>query len=205
MRYASMFDTCAGRCIAACFLSAAGAAHAGGEFCGATPSPGFDQPPNHAHSGQYLNQVYAYALVIPAPLSAYTRAEGPERGFGMLLSWTPRAYLSVDAAYDAYYDITDAGVHRRDLNAIRLHDRVLSDQAAGYSLDHAAGSRYVTRVQCTDDPQIYIHDDVIVMRGREIYRLNLQTVPERYLSDVKVLEAMLRSWRWQRIGQTYVK
>jgi hypothetical protein len=192
-------------CIAACALAAASAAQARDEFCGRAPPQGFDQPPNQAHSGRYLNPVYGYALLIPPALTGYTQSGGPERGFGLLLSWTPRAYLSVDAAYDVYYDITDSGVHRRDLNAIRLRDLVVSDQASSYALDHAAGARYVTRVQCAGNPQIYVYDDVIVMRRREIYRLNLQTVPERYASDVKVLDAMLRSWRWQALGNDYVK
>jgi hypothetical protein len=43
------------------------------------------------------------------------------------------------------------------------------------------------------------------MRNREIYRLNLQSVPERYAADAKVLNAMLRSWRWRTTGQSYVK
>jgi hypothetical protein len=43
---------------------------------------------------------------------------------------------------------------------------------------------------------VYIHDDVIVMRRREIYRVDLQTVPERYSQDVKLLEGIVRSWRW---------
>jgi hypothetical protein len=201
----TMSDTWLWICVAACTLGAASAAHARGEFCGAAPPAGFDHPPNQAHVGRYLNEVYGYSVTIPAPLSAYTRSGAAERGFGIVLSWTPRAYLSVDAAYDVFYDITAEGVHRRDINAFRLHDLVVSDQASSYSIAHAAGGRYVTRVQCVGDPQIYIHDDVIVMRNREIYRLNLQSVPERYAADVKVLNAMLRSWRWQAILDPYVK
>jgi hypothetical protein len=190
---------------AACALGAAVAAQARGEFCGTVPAPRFDQPPNRVHTGPYVNPLYGYSVAIPATLSAYTSATGPERGFGIVLSWTPRAYLSVDAAYDVYYDISADGVHRRDINAIRLHDQVVSDQGSSYLLAHAAGGRYLTRVQCAGDPQIYIHDDVIVMRNREIYRLNLQSVPERYAVDVKVLNAMLRSWRWQASSKPYVK
>ena len=184
-------------CLAACALGANCVAEARGEFCGTLPPAGFEQPPNTAHTGRYSNPVYRYAVRIPAPLRGYTQAVGPERGFGVLLSWTPRAYLSVDAAYDAYYDISADGVHRRDLNAMRLHDQVLSDQASHAVIAHAAGGRYLTRLRCAADPQVYIHDDVIVVRNREIYRLNLQSVPERYAADVKLLDAMLRSWRWQ--------
>src|ERR1700733_1151862 len=200
-----MFETSTWRCIALCALAAAGAARAGDEFCGTAPTAGFDQPPNRAHTGRYLNAVYGYSLAIPAPLSAYSQSGVAERGFGIVLSWTPRAYLSVDAAYDVYYDISAEGVHRRDINAIRLHDVVAGDQSSAVSLAQAAGGRYLTRVQCAGSPQVYIHDDVIVVRNREIYRLNLQSVPERYAADVKVLDAMLRSWRWQLNAQPSVK
>jgi hypothetical protein len=201
----SMCGTSAWLCIVACTFGAAATASAGEGFCGTQPPAGFDQPPNHVHTGRYLNQLYGYSVDIPASLSAYAKPEGPERGFGIVLSWLPRAYLSVDAAYDVFYDITADGVHRRDLNAIRLHDLVLADQAASYSVAHAAGGRYVTRVQCAGDARVYIHDAVIVVRNREIYRLDLQSVPERYAGDVKVLDAMLRSWRWQGVQAFYVK
>ena len=192
-------------CIAAATLGASGAAQARGEFCGSAPAPGFDQPPNRSHTGRYDNPLYGYSVAIPAPLSAYSQSGVAERGFGIVLSWTPRAYLSVDAAYDVYYDISAEGVHRRDINAIRLHDVVAGDQSSNVSLAQAAGGRYLTRVQCAGSPQIYIHDDVIVVRNREIYRLNLQSVPERYAADVKVLDAMLRSWHWQQSTPPYVK
>jgi hypothetical protein len=194
--------------VAGCAMAAwgaAGAAQGQGEFCGTLPAAGFDQAPNSAHRGRYLNPVYGYAVTIPRPLTAYTPAGGPERGFGMVLSWTPRAYLRVDAAYDVYYDITADGIHRRDLNAIRLHDHLLADQPASLNLDHTAAGRYLTRVQCAGDAQVYIHDDVIVVRNREVYRLDLQSVPGRYAGDVKVLEAMLRSWRWLAVKGPYVK
>jgi hypothetical protein len=191
--------------IAAVAMGAGGAAQARGEFCGNVPTPGFDQPPNRPHSGRYDNPLYGYSVLIPAPLSAYSQAGTAERGFGIVLSWTPRAYLNVDAAYDVYYDISPEGVHRRDINAIRLHDLVAADQSSSVSLAQVAGGRYVTRVQCAGNPQIYIHDDVIVVRNREIYRLNLQSVPERYAADVKVLNAMLRSWHWRQSPQPYVK
>jgi hypothetical protein len=196
-------------CVWTCLLAGAlwipSAAMARGEYCGTLPASGFDQPPAVGHAGRYSNPVYGYSVRIPAPLRAYTHASEPERGFGMVLSWTPRAYLRVDAAYDVYYDISADGVHRRDINAMRLHDQVLGDQVSGYVLAHSAGGRYVTRVQCATGPEVYIHDDVIVVRNREIYRLNLQSVPQRYGADRKVLDAMLRSWRWQPIAKPYVK
>jgi hypothetical protein len=171
---------------------------AGGDSCGKFPAAGFDQPPNRLRSGHYVNAEYGYALVIPPKLNGYVNAQGPERGFGIVLSWTPRAFLRVDAAYDAFFDITPQGVHRSDLTTIRLHDTVVEDQSASFTLAQKEGGRYLTRVRCGSDPQIFIHDQVIVMVNREIYRLDLQTVPERYDDDVRVINAMLQSWQWLR-------
>ena len=170
-----------------------------GEFCGKVPAAGFDHPPNQLRTGRYVNGLYGYSVAIPAALSGYASGNGAERGFGIVLSWTPRAYLHVDAAYDAFFDITAIGVHRSDLSTIRLHDKVLDDQVAGYTLAQKSGGRFVTRVQCGEDPAVFIHEDVIVVLNREIYRLDLQTVPQRYDVDVKVLNQMLRSWRWERL------
>jgi hypothetical protein len=38
-----------------------------------------------------------------------------------------------------------------------------------------------------------------VLRNREIYRLDLQSTPERYGQDVRYLDAMLKSWRWEAL------
>jgi hypothetical protein len=170
-----------------------------GEFCGTAPEAGFDQPPNQVRTGRYVNGLYGYSVAIPAPLNGYVSRSGTERGFGIVLSWTPRAYLHVDAAYDAFFDITATGVHRSDLSTIRLHDKVIDDQVAAYTLAQKPGGRFVTRVQCGEDPAVFVHDDVIVVVNREIYRLDLQTVPQRYDADVKVLNQMLRSWRWETL------
>lgn len=171
---------------------------ASGDACGKLPATGFDRPPNLPRTGRYVNTEYGYSVAIPAGLNGYVSAEGPERGFGIVLSWSPRAFIRVDAAYDAFFDITSQGVHRSDLTTIRLHDSVVDDQSATFSLAHKQGGRYVTRLRCGTDPQIFIHDQVIVMVNREIYRLELQTVPQRYDDDVKVINAMLQSWQWQR-------
>src|ERR1700722_14916630 len=101
----TMFEISRWVWIAAATVGASGAAQARGEFCGSVPPPGFDQPPNRSHTGRYDNPLYGYSVTIPGPLSAYSQSGGAERGFGIVLSWTPRAYLSVDAAYDVYYDI----------------------------------------------------------------------------------------------------
>jgi len=169
-----------------------------GDYCGGDPA-GVDQPTKTAHVGRYVNQTYGYSVTIPTGITAFTEASGPQRGFVIGLSVTPLALLRVDAYYDAFYDITAAGVHRRDLNAIRLHDAVLSDEDVDTALAHSPGGRYLMRLQCRGAPAVIVHEEIIVLRNREIYRLDLQTTPDRYAQDVRYLNAMLRSWRWEAI------
>src|SRR5208283_5072013 len=164
------------------------------EFCALAPPAGFDQAPNQPRTGRYVNATYGYALRIPTPLVAYTNANGPERGFGILLSWTPRAYLRVDASYDVFYDLTAAGVHRSDLNAIRVHGTLVADETAAGALDGERGGHYRTQLRCSGDPKLYLIEDILVVRRREVYRLQLQTSAERFEHDHRLLEHMARSW-----------
>lgn len=164
--------------------------------CGALPDSSFGRPPNRPHTGQYVNATYGYAVTIPPALTGYTRAAAAQRGFGILLSRSPPARLSVDAAYDVFYDITPAGVHRRDSVGARLFDRLLSDESMQLSLAGVPAGRYRMRVQCPGSPRIYIHEQVIAVRDREIYRIDLHTVPARLTDDARLLDELVASWRW---------
>jgi hypothetical protein len=179
--------------------SAGASAQSPEDFCGHGVPQGFDRAPQRLRSGRYVNAAYGYSLDIPAGRGAVVSAMGPERGFLLALSEMPRAYLRVDAGYDAFYDITPAGIHRRDLNTIRLHDAVIADEAAEVSLSHQAGGRFLTRLQCRSGGDVLVHEAVIVVRNREIYRLDLQSTPDRLAQDRQQLEAMIRSWRWEAI------
>lgn len=181
-------------------LSTGASAQGRSDFCGPGLPRGFEPAPERMRSGRYVNAAYGYSVAIPARLAGIVGATGPERGFLIALSDTPpRAYLRVDAGYDAFYDITAAGVHRRDLNTIRLHDAVVADEAAEVSLAREAGGRFLMRLQCRDGVDSILHETVIVVRSREIYRLDLQSTPERIAQDRRLLDAMIRSWRWEAI------
>lgn len=148
------------------------------------------------YTGRYSNPAYGYAVTIPPGLSGYVSAAAAPRGFFILLSATPRALLRVDAAYDALYDITAAGVHTRNLMDVRLFDRLLADHSEPYSLAAVAAGRYRMQVLCRGKPSPYLFDEIIAVRNREIYRLDLQTEPQRAAQDETLLEAMARSWSW---------
>ena len=165
-------------------------------FCGPSLVAGLSLAPNPAHAGPYANPLYRYAVTVPAGLTGYTPVTAAPRGFIVPLAGATAADLRVDAAYDAMYDVTAAGVHTRDTMNVRLFDRLLSDHAEAASLDGAPGGRYQMQVICPGSTQIHVFDDVIVMRNRELYRLELQTTPQRAPQDEVLLEQMLTSWRW---------
>jgi hypothetical protein len=195
-------DLCCSAILCALALSVLGsAAGAQGreDFCGRGLPQGFDPAAERTRSGRYVNAAYGYSVEIPAGLGGVVSATGPERSILVALSEMPPAYLRVDAGYDAFYDITPAGVHLRDLNAIRLHDAVLADETANASLSHEAGGRFLTHLQCHGGGDIAVHEAVIVVRRREIYRLDLQSTPDRLTQDRRQLDAMIRSWRWEPI------
>jgi hypothetical protein len=171
-------------------------------WCRNLPAPDFDRAPNRALIGQFDDAPYRYAVTIPSGLTAHAPPDKAVQGFGIVLSWEPRVYLQVHAAYDVFFDITAAGVHRRDVQGLRLHDKLLEEQATPDTLGGEPALRVRMRFQCPGDPQIYQHEGIIAIRNREIYRLELQTVPARYAEDVALLHAMQRSWRWLSVPKS---
>jgi hypothetical protein len=165
------------------------------EFCAREPL-NLDSSAEHERTGRYINRTYGYSLTIPPGLTAFTDPSGPERGFVIVLSQMPRVTLRVSAGYDIFFDLTAEGVHRRDLNTIRLHDTLLSDRTEVAHFAHVAGGRYAILLQCRDESQVLWHEEIIVLRNREIYRLDLQSWPSRRDSDLKPFDAVLKSWRW---------
>ena len=146
--------------------------------------------------GYFANPTYGYAVTIPDGLVGYPPVGAAARGIVVALPGQPRALLRADAAYDALYDITAAGVHTRDSVDVRLFDRLISDEAQPFSLAGVPGGRYRMKILCRGESSPYVFEAIIVVRRREIYRLDLQTRPDRLRQDEASLEAMAGSWRW---------
>ena len=181
------------------FISAPTRAQSRDDYCGDRWPQVFDQSPDRARSGRYVNSTYGYSVLIPVGLQGFTRGSGAERGLFIALSAQPRSYLSLDASYDVFYDITAEGVHQRDLNTIRLHDTVSVDESRQVQLAGQAGRRFVMRFECRGASDSRVHEEIIAVRNREIYRLDLQTTPDRFERDDRQLLALLRSWRWEAL------
>ncbi len=168
------------------------------DFCGAGFPALIPQPASDAH-GRYVNQPYGYSVKIPAGQQVLIAPQGAERGFVLVLSTQPRAFIRVDASYDVFYDITAAGVHQRDLNTIRLHDRLQEDVTSAARLRGEPALRSRTRFACGGDSTDLVHAAIVAVRRREIYRIDLQTTPEREAADARLFTALADSWRWEPI------
>jgi hypothetical protein len=146
--------------------------------------------------GRYTNRLYGYAVTIPDQRVGYAPSSAPARDLVIPLAAKPSALLRVDAAYDALYDITAMGVHTRDRVNVALFDRLLSDDAQPFSLAGVSGGRYRMQLLCRADRQPLVLESIIVVRNREIYRLDLQTRPNRLREDETLLDATAGSWSW---------
>lgn len=167
------------------------------DYCGSAPIPGVQRQVGSLPERRYVNRSYGYSLQLPANESIFVAPEGPERGFTLVLSTQPRALIRVDAAYDVFYDITPEGVHRRDVNTLRLHDTLLHEQDSATMLAGEPASRSSFRFTCRGSAEELVHEAVVAVRRREIYRLDLQTTPQRAEVDARLLSALVRSWRWE--------
>src|SRR3989442_11999756 len=74
----------------------------GAQSCGDFPAPGFDAPEMRHFTGQYSNPNFGFAVRIPKGITGHDLpAPAPHHGFGVVLSWEPRAYMDFDGSYNA--------------------------------------------------------------------------------------------------------
>ncbi|MBS1808618.1 MAG: hypothetical protein JST84_10545 [Acidobacteria bacterium] len=120
----------------------------------------------------------------------------PQHGFGIVLSWEPRAYLYVDGSYNSL-EVKQA----KELE--QLHLKWLAEEAAqvigiekrNTRLGSLPARRYVARHRCKKRPGTFIEDETIMLHQGIVYTVGLLTTEERYGRDKVVLEQMLGAWR----------
>jgi len=179
--------------------SAPGHAQSRDDYCGTAVPAVLEQQAARARSGRYVNAMYGYSVDIPPGTEAFPNPGETERGFSILLSRAPLALLRVDASYDVFYDLTPGGVHLRDLNTIRLHDALLDDQSADAVLALEPARRSRMQLRCSASGELRAHEEIITVRRREIYRIDLATTPERLAIDSRVMDHLVKSWRWEPV------
>lgn len=167
--------------------------------CGKFPAPGFGGPDMRPERGTVTNPNYYYAVTIPPGLTGFSSpAPSPYHGFGIVLSWEPRAYLRVDGSYNSSEYKSSREAARQYLKWER--------EAAGTMLAarchtvHAGGcpaTRLVCRYICADNVTRRVLHEVFFIRKKEgiIYEVGLDTTQSREKEDLVVFEQILSSWK----------
>ena len=185
------------RWLAACACALLAGTATATEPCGRFPSPGLEGL--QRVKGRYSNAQYFYSVDVPAELAAYTEpAPQPDHGFGIVLSWEPRAYLDVDAMYDTLEWKTAAVAANQSLAWTRESStQVLSHARAPARLGALRALRQVVRHRCAGLGDVYVDDDVIAVDAKEgvVYKVALTTTQARYRQDKAVMDRVLATWR----------
>lgn len=148
--------------------------------------------------GRYRNVQYAYAATIPGGWVGHgPPSPAPEHGFGVVLSWTARAYLYADGSYEVMDDKTVEEAAARQLGYTRQEaSRMRSARAVKARLGPLKAVRQIARYECQGLKDIYVTDEFVALSGDGgvVYKISLSTVEKRYRKDRQVLEEMARSF-----------
>jgi hypothetical protein len=169
------------------------------ENCGRFPAPGFDGPDMDRHTGNYANPTYRYSVRIPDGLAGFSAPPpAPHHGFGVVLSWEPRAYIYFDGSYNALDDQDSDEVANRHLQWLGNDaEKIIAVRKQKVRFKGAPASRYVARIACKGLPGEFVEDMRFVLRDGIVYSAGLLTTADRYRRDSAIFESMLRSWHHQ--------
>lgn len=166
--------------------------------CGRFPPLGFGDSDAFPVEERYANSQYGYAVSLPAGLVGHgAPAPAPNHGFGIVLSWTPRAYLYVDGNYEVADDETLAKQEASHREFTRQDARrVLSTKSAKARLGPLPALRLIARYECKGLRGLYITDEVVALSDdlSVVYTVALLTTVKRYRQDKAVFEAMVHSF-----------
>src|SRR2546426_4820370 len=119
------------------------------QSCGDFPAPGFDDPKMRHFTGSYSNPNYGFAVKIPKGITGHDiPAPAPHHGFGVVLSWEPRAYMDFDGSYNAL-ELSLPETENQNLERLReSSESLLSVSSKGSKLGRLDARRQVVRHNC---------------------------------------------------------
>jgi hypothetical protein len=173
--------------------------------CGTFPAVGFDGPDMSRFVGEYSNPNYGFAVRIPDGFVGHNSPPPmPHHGFGVVLSWEPRAYIDFDGSYtvetDASTDPSVAQVQSRSLQWLREEsERIISVRTTRVRLGPLPARRHVVYRTCEGRPGVFVVDEVVALSGNITYTATLLSVAGRYARDRNVFGQILRTWRLSEI------
>ncbi len=170
------------------------------QTCRAMPAPGFDAPSMASHRGEYVNSVYEFAVSIPNGLIGQSSPPpAPSHGFGILLGPKGGGYLWVDGSWNSL-EYQSSEMAARDIS-VYMKERgatVSQSKVNSWKLGKFPATRVTVWYRCPDSREVFINEEVVAVSldKSTIWKVGLDTRVERYDRDVKIFEAVLKSWRY---------
>lgn len=166
------------------------------DHCGNFPARQFDESQSTKWKNRYTNLAYGYSVRIPKGRTGYSDLPpSPQHGFGLVLSWEPRAYLYVDGSYNSLEVKNAKELEQLHLKWLAESAQVIGIEKHNVRLGSLPARRYVARYTCKKLRGTFIEDETILLHQGIVYMVGLLTTQERYGRDKVALEQMLRSWR----------
>jgi len=171
--------------------------------CGDFPVSGFDDPDMRHFTGAYYNPNYGYSVIIPKGLTGHDAAPpAPHHGFGIVLSWEPRAYVYVDGSYNSSELESIEDVETQHLTWLKEESgKIDSVDHIVTNLGSLEARRFIALHTCPQVGGNFIDDYIFAFSKNKdiIYTVALLTTEARYKKDKRVLEQLIKTWELKPI------
>ena len=172
------------------------------QSCGNFPAPGFDGPEMRHFAGQYRNRNYGFAVTIPEGITGHDAQDpAPHHGFGVVLSWEPRAYIDFDGSYNAL-ELSLRETVAKDLEWLRQDSKRVHSVATKVSkLGPLRARRQIVYHNCNGHTDTFVDDYMVALShdGKITYTARLMTTASRYRQDRRLFEEFLRTWKLSNV------
>jgi hypothetical protein len=158
------------------------------------------QEPRSEWKGHYVNEPYTYSLEIPEGLTGYAEVPpAPLHGFGIPLGEAPQSYLYVGGEANAYdYEVSvDAALAH--LRYMRQDNKAVESATISQArLGRLPAVSLTINYTCPGSSTRYVRSSVFALSPRKgwLYEVTLYSVAKHYDRDRKVLNQILRSWKY---------
>jgi hypothetical protein len=158
------------------------------------------QEPRSEWKGHYVNEPYTYSLEIPERLTGYAEVPpAPLHGFGIPLGEAPQSYIYVGGEANAYdYEVpVDAALAH--LRYMRQDNKAVESATISQSrLGRLPAVRMIITYSCPRSAVRYVQDSTFAIApGKSpLYEVTLLSLTSRYERDRRVLDQILRSWKY---------
>ncbi|HUJ17134.1 MAG TPA: hypothetical protein VL197_04000 [Nitrospirota bacterium] len=166
--------------------------------CGKFPDKGFEGPDMSAFTGQYSNPNYLYGVTIPKGLVGHSSPPSyPQHGFGIVLSWDPRAYIFFDSSANSLeYKTLDEAIKDHIKYTEEKASKILSTNISTGALGKVTAKQLTVHYTCKEDPTERIDIAILSLRSNNslIDSAELTTTTDRLRGDLKIFEEMTKTW-----------